>query len=112
MLKIAFKINGKKIIKIHKKCEYVSFKSYKRKTKTSFIIYADFKIILVPENNRKQNPGQSYTNKYQKHVACSYSYKLVCVNDNFSKPFKSYLGDDAVYNFINSMVKVNFVLIL
>ena len=41
-------------------------------------------------------------NKYKKHVACSYGYKLVGVDDKFSKPFKSYLGEDAVYNFINS----------
>ena len=37
--------------------------------------------------------------------ACSYGYKLVCVDDKFSKSFKSYLGDDAVYNFNNSMLK-------
>ena len=29
----------------------------------------------------------------------------MCVDNKFSKPFKSYLGGDAVYNFINSMVK-------
>ena len=46
-----------------------------------------------------------YTNKYQKHVACSYSYKLVCVDDKFSKPFNSNIGNDAVYNFINSVKK-------
>ena len=34
-------------------------------------------------------------NKNQKHVACSDDYILVCV-DNFSKPFKSYLGEDAI----------------
>ena len=45
-------------------------------------------------NSRDQE--ESYTNKYQKHVACSYCYKLVCVNDNFSKGFKSYLGEHAI----------------
>ena len=40
------------------------------------MIYADFESILVPETNEKQNPDESYTNKYQNHVACSYSYKL------------------------------------
>ena len=35
--------------------------------------------ILVPEDNGKQNPGVSYTNKYQRHVACSYDQKLVWV---------------------------------
>ena len=49
--------------------------------------------------------NESYTNNYQKHVACSYGYKLVCVDDKLSKPFKSYLGKDAVYNFITSMIE-------
>ena len=69
------------------------------------MIYADFESILVPKDNGKQNSKQSYTNKYQKHIACSYGYKLVCVDDKFSKPLKTYLGEDAVYNFIDSMIK-------
>ena len=43
----------------------------------------------MPEDNGKQNSEESYTNKYQKHIACSYGYKLVCVDDKFSKPFKT-----------------------
>ena len=39
------------------------------------------------------------------YIACSYGYKLVCVDDKFSNPFKSYLGEDAVYNFISSMIE-------
>ena len=38
-------------------------------------------------------------------MACSYGYKLVCFDDKCSKPFKSYLGEDAVYNFISSMIE-------
>ena len=51
------------------------------------MIYADFESILVTEDNGKQNPNESYTRKYQKHVGSSYGYKLVCVDDKFSKPF-------------------------
>ena len=69
------------------------------------MIYADFQSILVPEDNGMQNPNESYTNKHQKRIACSYGYKLVCVDDKFSKPFKSYFGKDAVYNFIGSMTE-------
>ena len=69
------------------------------------MIYVDFESILVPEDKEKQNPNESYTNKYKKYVACSYGYKVVCVDDKLSKPFKSCLGDDAVYNFISSMIK-------
>ena len=34
-----------------------------------------------------------------------YGYKLVCVDDKFTKLFKSFLGKDTVYNFISSMTK-------
>ena len=67
----------------------VKFKNFKRKIKSPFMIYAKY----------------SHTNKYQKHVACSYDYQLVCVDDKFSKRFKSYLAEDAVYYFIGSMMK-------
>ena len=88
-----------------KKGKSVKLKNYERKIKSPFMIYADFESILVPENDGKKNPNESYTNKYQKPVACSYRYKLVCVNDKLKKTFKSYLGKDEVYNFINSMTK-------
>ena len=68
------------------------------------MIYADFESILVPEDNKKQNPEESYTSKHQKRVVYSYGYKLVCFDNKFSKPFNSYLGEDAVYNFLDSMV--------
>ena len=59
----------------------------------------------MPGDNGKQNPDEPYMNKYQKHIACSYGYKLVCVDDKFIKPFKSYLVEGIVYNFINSMIE-------
>ena len=61
----------------------------------------------MQENNGNQNPEESFTNKYQLHIGCSYDYKLVCVDDKYSKPFKTYLREDAVYNFINNMTKEN-----
>ena len=79
-----------------KKVEFVKFKNYERKINSPFIVYADFESILVPENNGNQNPEESYTNKYRKHIACSYGCKLVCVDDMFTKPFKTYLGKGAV----------------
>ena len=97
--------NGKQTIKMPKKGEYVKFKNVEKKIKSPFMIYGDFKSILGPEDNGKQNPNESYTNKQQNHVAVSYGYKLVCVDDKFSKPLKSYIGEDAVYNFIDSMIE-------
>ena len=64
------------------------------------MIYVGFESILVQEENEKQNPKE-----YQKYIACSYGYNLVHVDDKFSKPFKTYLGKDAVYKFINNMIE-------
>ena len=38
-------------------------------------------------------------------MACSYGYKLVSVDDKSSKRCKSYLGEDALCNFMNSMIE-------
>ena len=48
-----------------KKGECVKFKIFERKIKSPFMIYADFESIPVPENNGKQNPHESYLDKYQ-----------------------------------------------
>ena len=71
------------MIKMPWKSEYVRFKNYERKIKSPFVIYADFESILrfwESKDHWKENPDESYTNKYKKHVACSHGYKLECVN--------------------------------
>ena len=35
------------------------------------MIQEDFESILVPEHNGKQNPYESYTNNYQKHIVAA-----------------------------------------
>ena len=82
---------------------YVKFKNHERKKKSLFIIYADFESNLVPENNGNQNPEETYTRKYQKHVSGSYGHMLGCVEEKWNKPFKCYLGRDAIYNFVISI---------
>ena len=52
----------------------------------------------MPKNNGKQDLNELYTNKYQKHVVSSCGYRLVCVDDKFSKTFKSYLGENVGEN--------------
>ena len=66
----------------------------------------------MPLNKGKKNPEESYTNKYKKQCAYSYNYKLVCVDNKFSQPFKKYLGEDSIYNFFYGMIEVSTVLIL
>ena len=69
------------------------------------MIYADFESILVLKDNGKQNLDENYTTRCQKHVFFSCGYQVVWVDDKFSKLLKSYLVEDTVYKFIDSMVE-------
>ena len=60
-----------------RKVNVLNSKYFQSKIKSPVMIYADFESILVPEDNEKQNPNESYNNKHQKHVACSYGYNYV-----------------------------------
>ena len=82
-----FQINVKQMIQIVKKDETFKLKRNKsiQEKILKFIIYVDFESILVPENDGKQNPDKSDTNKYQNTVGFSFTYKLACVDDQFSK---------------------------
>ena len=54
-IKDCFKINGKQIIVMHEKGKYVKFKNDERKIKSSFITYAYFEGILVPEDPKAKS---------------------------------------------------------
>ena len=46
-----------------------------------FVIYADFESITEKISGCQPSDRQSYTEKYQKHTACSFGYKVVCHYD-------------------------------
>ena len=43
--------------------------------------------------------------KYQDHIPCSLAYKVVCVDDRFTKPILVYSGEHAAYEFIKAILK-------
>ena len=47
----------------------------------------------------------SYSKKYQDHIPCSFAYKLVCVDDKFTKPIVVFRGKNAAYEFIKAILK-------
>ena len=53
-----------------------------------FIIYTVYKSILKPATDN--NKDGTNTEKYQDHIVCSYSYKLIYVDKQFSRSHKSY----------------------
>ena len=43
--------------------------------------------------------------KYQDHIPCSFAYKVVCIDDRFTKPVVVYRGENAAYEFIKTILK-------
>ena len=78
--KVCFSINGAQSVRLEKGT--IEFKNYFKQIPVPFQIYADF------ECNFKSGESYegSYTKKYQDHIPCSFAYKLICVNDTFTKP--------------------------
>ena len=76
-------INGKQNVKLESR--FIIFKNYYRQMPVSFKIYADFECILKSVDSDIINNDVSYTRKYQDHVPCSFAYKVVCVDNRFSK---------------------------
>ena len=46
-----------------------------------------------------------HTKKYQDHIPCSFAYKLVCIDNKFSKDVVLYRGKNAVFKFIQCIFK-------
>ena len=46
-----------------------------------------------------------YSRRYQDHVLCSFANKLVCVDDEFTKPIVVFRGENAAYKFIEAILK-------
>ena len=66
-----------------------------------FVIYADLEAILPKVAVVKEEIN---TVKTHEHMACSYGYKVVCLeNERYSKPFKMFRGEDAVFKFFESI---------
>ena len=65
-----------------------------------FKIYADFECILKSIDSEIINDDISYARKHQDHVPCSFAYKLLCVDNKYSKNIVLYRGKIAVNVFI------------
>ena len=63
----------------------ISFKNYFKHSRVPFKIYADFECILKKVESDSIKNNSSYTEKYQPHIPCSFAYKVVCIDNKFSK---------------------------
>ena len=104
-MKDCMELNGCQAIGMPAEGEVTKFKSFKETVKIPFVIYADLESLLHKLTvTQKLEVDQEQTEKLQKHVACSYGYKVVCCyNDSLSKPYKMYRGTDSVHKFFTDI---------
>ena len=92
-------INGKQSVILEK--GIIEFENYFKQIPVPFKIYADFECNL---KSVECDEG-SYTKKYQDHIPCSFAYKVVYIDDRFTKPIVVYRGENAAYEFIKAILK-------
>ena len=92
-------INGKQSVKLEK--GIIEFENYFKQIPVPFKIYADFECNL----RGVESYEGSYTKKYQDHIPCSFTYKVVRVDDRFTKQIVVHIGKNATYEYIKAILK-------
>ena len=92
-------INGQQSVDVEK--GIIEFENYFKKLPVPFKIYADFECNL---RDVEIYEG-SYTKIYHNHVRCSFAYKVVCIDDKFSKSTIISRSENAAYKFIKAVLK-------
>ena len=96
---VCLSINGAQSVRLEKR--KIEFKNYFKQVPVPFKIYVDFECNL----NSVESYESSYSKKYQDHIACSFAYKLVCVDDKFSKPIVVFRGENTAFRFFEAILK-------
>ena len=91
-------INGAQSVRLEKGT--IEFKNYFKQIPVPFKNYADFECDLKSVESYEG----SYSKKYQYHVPCSFTYKLVCVDDEFTKQIVVCRGENAAFEFIEAIL--------
>ncbi len=74
-----------------------------KQLKAPFAIYADFESLTAKVNSAQPNPENSFTEKYQHHQPCGFSYIVISDHEKYSKPPVVYCGKDAVDKFLECL---------
>ena len=96
---VCLSINGVQSVRLEKLT--TAFKNYFKQIPVPFKVYADFECNL----ESVQSYEGSYSKKYQNHIPCSFAYKLVCVDNKFTKSIIVSRGENAAYEFIKVILK-------
>ena len=96
-------INKGQNVKLEK--GFIEFKNFNNQVPVPFKIYADFDCLLKGCDVGIDNDCFSYTRKYQDHIPCDLAYKVVCVDNKFSKDMVLYRGKNAVFRFMKCIFR-------
>ena len=96
-------INGKQNVKLEK--GLIEFKNFNKQIPVPFKIYADFECLLKSCDFGVDDECFSYNRKCQDHIPCSFSYKVVCIDNKFSKDVVLYRDKNAIFKFIKCIFK-------
>ena len=91
--------NGKQSVKLEE--GIIKFDNYFKQIPVPLKIYADFECNF---KKVKCNEG-SYREKYHHHIPCSFAYKIVSIDDKFTKPTIIYTGENAADEFIKAILE-------
>ena len=101
--KVCLSINGVKSVRLEKGT--IEFKNYFKQIPVPFKIYADFECNLKTVESYEGSYSKKYQDNKKYHVPCSFAYKLVCVDDKFTKQMVVFRGENAAYEFIETIFK-------
>ena len=82
------------------------FRNHHRQLPVPFVTYADFESVTEKVSGCQPSGNKSHTEKYQRHTACSFCYKVVCHYDKqYSRDSVLYRGEDSISVFMKSMFR-------
>ena len=96
-------INGKQSVEL--KSSSIESKNHFKKLAIPFKVYVNTAYNLEKIHINDIDKKSSYTEKYQIHISSSFAYKVVCIDDKFSKPVDLYRGKNAIYKLIEAILK-------
>ena len=73
-------------VKMPEKGTMLGFENYNRKMWVPSVVYADFEAFTAPISTCSPSDDKSFTNQYQKHKACGFSYYIKCFDDELFPP--------------------------
>ena len=92
-------INGVQSVRLEKGT--TEFKNHFKQILVPFKIYADFESNLEDVEIYEG----SYSKKYQDHIPYSFAYKVVCIDDKFTKPIADLEVKMLLMNFLKRFLK-------